>query len=290
MDNKKAKWQFARYNYQKTWSNPRIYCMAAAVFLIYLWYYKDLPSYLAQEQTSMNVFEMYILNMNSIYMERYVFMGFLLLICDIPFLESGLQYYMLRSHRKDWLAGQFLYIGSMIVLYNLFIFLVFAACTGGHISFTGDWGEVVQKAMMPLQDFPDVLADVSSAGLMTRYSTMTPLTVMGISFLWSCLWMFAFSAVFFALVLFADSRAAWIFIGYSFLLDIAYRQDIFLAEISKWVLRVSPLTFSRWMDLGVVPGLPSMVYALAFFLLLIVLSLMICRRYLNTFDIELSKR
>lgn len=281
---------FARYNFQKTLSNPRVYVAAAGVLFLLRWNFAELPGYLAREGLTMHAAELYILGMNSLYIGRYLYMGLLLLICDVPFLSGGVPYYLLRSRKSCWFKGQVLYLFGMMVGYNLFLVACFLLLTGGHITACGSWSQVVESAL--IRDFPDALSECMGVaeGLSVWKRFLTPWSVAGITFVWGCLWMFTLSVLFMVAVLVGGIRVGGFLMGIFFALDIMYRQGYG----GFWWHKFSPMTLSRWISLrapGVVsswdllPGaLPTLPYGVAFYLLLLAAALVVGRVVLRRYD------
>ncbi|MGN0298816.1 MAG: hypothetical protein ACI4C1_06525 [Lachnospiraceae bacterium] len=73
--------------------------------------------------------------------------GFLLLICDAPFLHQNAPYMVLRSRRTSWWMGECLYIVLVALFYMTFITLVSSAVTLPVICLENDWGEAITDFM-----------------------------------------------------------------------------------------------------------------------------------------------
>lgn len=69
--------------------------------------------------------------------------GFILLLCDAPFLYQSTPYAIMRSNRKNWWKGECLYIFEVAFFYMLFITIVSSAVSLPVISFENDWGEAL---------------------------------------------------------------------------------------------------------------------------------------------------
>lgn len=69
--------------------------------------------------------------------------GYILLLCDAPFLNSNALYVIMRSGRKKWWIGECLYIFEIAFLYMGFITIVSSALAIPVISFENDWGDVL---------------------------------------------------------------------------------------------------------------------------------------------------
>ena len=65
--------------------------------------------------------------MNTHYTAMTVWVGYLLVICDIPYSEKGIYPYLIRTSRKSWLLGQILYLFLVTIFYFFYVGLVIAA-------------------------------------------------------------------------------------------------------------------------------------------------------------------
>lgn len=69
--------------------------------------------------------------------------GFLLLLCDAPFMHQTAPYMILRSQRKRWWKGECLYIISVAFIYMSFITLVSSLVALPAVSLENDWGPAI---------------------------------------------------------------------------------------------------------------------------------------------------
>lgn len=69
--------------------------------------------------------------------------GFLLLLCDSPFLHPTAPYMILRSGKKKWWMGECLYIISVAFFYMSFIALVSTLVSLPAVTWENDWGQAV---------------------------------------------------------------------------------------------------------------------------------------------------
>lgn len=65
----------------------------------------------------------------------------ILLFADMPFISQATPYWLVRTKRKVWLAGQIIYVILATVIYNIFL-AVMLGIMGAPFSFTGNvWSE-----------------------------------------------------------------------------------------------------------------------------------------------------
>lgn len=69
--------------------------------------------------------------------------GFILLLCDAPFIYGNAPYMVMRSGRRKWCAGECIYIFEVSFIYMAAITLISSAVTLPVISFENDWGAAI---------------------------------------------------------------------------------------------------------------------------------------------------
>lgn len=67
-------------------------------------------------------------------------LGFLLLLCDAPFLHPATPYMILRSRRRNWWRGECLYIICVAFIYMSFLALVSALLAFPSVEWGNEWG------------------------------------------------------------------------------------------------------------------------------------------------------
>lgn len=70
-------------------------------------------------------------------------LGIILLFCEIPFLDEDQPYLLVRSGRKDWIFGQFLYILAASAIYFLFILFMSIIILAPNMTYSADWGKII---------------------------------------------------------------------------------------------------------------------------------------------------
>lgn len=71
------------------------------------------------------------------------FLGLVLLFCDAPFIESEQPYIIMRTGRKIWVLGQFIYIILTSALYFAGIIVLTALLLLPNIYLGANWGKVI---------------------------------------------------------------------------------------------------------------------------------------------------
>lgn len=120
-----------------------ILCMSC--FLLY--YLAGIRGYLASAKETVSVQELFLAVMNTQYTAMTVWVGYLLVICDIPYSEKGIYPYLIRTSRKSWLLGQVLYLFLVTVFYFLYVGLVLTVVVVPYISFRISWTSAFVKML-----------------------------------------------------------------------------------------------------------------------------------------------
>jgi hypothetical protein len=72
-----------------------------------------------------------------------IYIGFILLICDAPFITGRTSYIVMRSGRNAWWLGECIFLFEMSVAYMLFVTVLSSLCTLPVVTFANDWGDVL---------------------------------------------------------------------------------------------------------------------------------------------------
>lgn len=73
----------------------------------------------------------------------FLYLGWITLMCDAPFVSDVQISVVMRSGRKEWFGGQMLYILAMALLYWISIAVMIAVMFIGYWGDFGDWGRVI---------------------------------------------------------------------------------------------------------------------------------------------------
>lgn len=131
----------ANVNLKKCSSNPRIY-ISALLILGYL-YLLENPIRSFASAVNINVTPwIFPFLLNDVYSQMMIFLGIVLVFCDAPFLDSAQPYMILRSGKKGWLLGEYLYIMLVSVIYLLYVLIV-SICLIFPVDFSNEWGKII---------------------------------------------------------------------------------------------------------------------------------------------------
>lgn len=113
----------AGYNFRQWGRNPRIWLSFALGFILCFLLSNKVAAFAQAQGTALQLLEPFIWTFGD---STSILLSSVLLVflfADIPFLSSGTPFYLVRTTRRTWLAGQLLYIGAATGLYLLFLLL-----------------------------------------------------------------------------------------------------------------------------------------------------------------------
>lgn len=121
--------------------NPRVIMTFILAFFLCLMLTDKAVSFAKHYHTVMQVTEAFVWAFGDADSIMISSLLIALLFLDIPLKDEAAPYYLLRTGRKTWVLGQFLYAAAATFLYILFLFAV-TCLLCAHISFPGNmWSE-----------------------------------------------------------------------------------------------------------------------------------------------------
>lgn len=130
---------YARLNFHMGMRQGKNLAVLLCMGCFLLYYLGGIRGYLASAEETVSVQELFLAMMNTHYTAMTVWVGYLLVICDIPYSEKGIYPYLLRTSRKSWLFGQIFYLFLVTVVYFLYVALVLVVAIIPYISFRISW-------------------------------------------------------------------------------------------------------------------------------------------------------
>lgn len=98
-------------------------------------------SHAIKYETILQVFEPFIWTYGDASSVMLSSLLLILLFADMPFISQATPYWLIRTKRKVWLAGQIIYVILATMIYNIFL-AVMLGIMGAPFSFTGNvWSE-----------------------------------------------------------------------------------------------------------------------------------------------------
>lgn len=146
MDNLKYARKITRNNLAMIFSSPRLYIVLAAVILCLRVFLDELPIYLAEEGQKVGMFELLPV-FNSRLTQLVIYLGWILLISEIPFFSTNQTNTLIRTNRMAVLEGCMGYILLLALVYVLLLqagsvcMLGFQSCLSAT-----EWSETVTLA------------------------------------------------------------------------------------------------------------------------------------------------
>lgn len=114
-------WQVCRYNFRGWKRNPRILITFGLALVLCFLLTDKAVRFSHEYETIIQMVEPFVWTFgdsNSILLASLLL---ILLFSDMPFLGSGIPYYLMRTTRFRWMLGQVLYIVLAIFIYMIFI-------------------------------------------------------------------------------------------------------------------------------------------------------------------------
>ena len=139
MDSMRRMNAYVKLNFQRCLSQGKtlVICICLAVFF-YL-YFGDVRGGLMESGQKIGIMEMFLVVTNNMYTSFTIWIGFVLIICDIPYRDDGVYQYLLRTSRRSWLWGQIVYIVAITVIYFAYIFLLLLLLIVPQVTFQTAW-------------------------------------------------------------------------------------------------------------------------------------------------------
>lgn len=293
---------FAQYNFQKTFSNPKPYCILLMMSIHIFWLSGWVRQYLHTKVQLMNIVEFFILLSNDREYYFYLMIALIFLISDCPYAPPGIGYYLLRSNRQSWFWGQVLYIAIIVLLVNLFLMIMCIISIFPYIYISNEWSVVIQRAgiMTGDREFDRAFNVYPAAQLCEFAKHFSPLSAWGMTLGFNILWMTTLCLLSLTLALLTTSKLGFLVVGG--IITFFRITDLMLLPIfvnnlnafnfvylSRWIDRwyatqfydkMFTVTVSRFYEYTV-------PYSLCFFSIGSVLSCLAGRRWAKRYDFSL---
>lgn len=134
-------WSAAVYNFRQWRKNPRIIITFALAFILCFLLSGKAVRFAQEQNTILQLVEPFVWTFgdaNNILISSLLLV---LLFADMPFICEGTPFYLMRTTRAAWLAGQLIYICLATLIYIAFI-LFSTSLLCAHLSFVGNqWSE-----------------------------------------------------------------------------------------------------------------------------------------------------
>lgn len=134
-------WQICWYNFRRWKNNPRVILTFGLAFVLSYLLTDKAVQFSYEYKTIIQIIEPFVWTFgdsNSILLASLLL---ILLFSDIPFLDGGIPYYLMRTTRLKWLVGQILYISLAVLVYLLFILAATGVICGRNAFIGNMWSE-----------------------------------------------------------------------------------------------------------------------------------------------------
>lgn len=265
-------------NFRKWRANPRYYILALLLLMF-------LNIFLAPVRRAASFVELPVsawvfpFLMSNYYFLMIIMFGFVLFLCDAPFIDSEQAYLIIRSGKKTWLKGQLLYICLASAVYFLFVFLVSVILLLPNITFSADWGKLLRTlSQTDLSQQFEVSLGISYKIIRLYH----PAAAMGISALMAWLVGVLFGVLLFVLNAFF-SRAVGVIVTSGLVL-----LEIFARSNPYRITYFSPVSWASLtiLDTEGISKYPSLSYAIVCTLLLILILSAVSLQWAKKRDIK----
>lgn len=127
----------AKQNFSGWGRNPRIWLTFILAAVLCLMLSDQIISQAVRYETSMQTFEPFIWTYGDASSVMLSSLLLILLFADMPFVNPATPYWLVRTKRRVWLAGQIVYVVLATAVYNLFLLLMLCLL-GAPFSYVGN--------------------------------------------------------------------------------------------------------------------------------------------------------
>lgn len=276
MDRIKVLIRLEKYNLYRLLCNPKWYIICLFTYFFVEIVYGGLGDYLIENDSVVQIFELYIFSMFSKGLYLIFFMGYILLYCNAPFADKDTMQRVMRVTKSIWITAQIIYIAILSVLYQLFIQICLVIAVNGRVMFQGQWSSTIWKAVQfseesigvrPLVDFfYGILQNGSPVGMFL------------ISFLLGFCMSVFFGMIFMAFNLLRGNYTSYIIIAALWFGDFIYGSTNILPSVSGYIF-----PFSMYQNAIVKGGAECLVSA-GIWCIYIAILVLVSRKAIRHYD------
>lgn len=276
----KLAWCYAKNNLYHLIDTNRLGVTVVFSSFFILMLYGCVGNYMRSEDISVSIFEMLPAVLADRSIQMYLLIALLIFFSDAPFLREGISHAVLRGTKKSWLFGQYLYMITVSVMVFFILWFVMLLSCIPKLTVSMSWTEGFQNLVQNMYKIPsDFGIDLTGA-----YSLQSnPVIVFG-----KCFVSFVLFACFIGSLLFCFrfiTGGAWGYMTAASLYCINRLIDSVVDWNKKWtrLYQFSPFAVFKNFTKG---SSISFLYAVIFFLMLILLMFGLCRKRLNKFEFK----
>lgn len=261
---------------------PRFYIVLISVFACLYIFGDKLSEYLLTENSKMGFFELLPVLLNSRLTQLVIYLGWILLVSEIPFFSSNQTNILIRTNRKTVLEGCITFIVLLAMIYVLFLQVCSVGIMGiRNCIISAEWSEPFTMAAQYGANVIGIRTNLLfDFGIVQN---CMPVEVWGAQIvieivLFVVIGLILFCGVFLREHFFWAHLVVIGFWAWDFVIVELIRKEEFL-----WLSLVSMAKFSN-LSFGNVERGPSFTYLLIVYMLVIVLLLMIGYKQIKIYD------
>ena len=127
--------------------NPVLYLFLLIVLCYLAYTFGGISTWLSQHEDKLNIFELSTFFGADYYTGMIYKIGIALFSCGIFFFHPGFSYSLVRMNKKLWVRSQLCYVFCIVLIINLFIFVVLFLTSGGHVTLDNSWSDAAYTSL-----------------------------------------------------------------------------------------------------------------------------------------------
>lgn len=252
-------------------------------FFLIQFFFSGAGNYLLEHGQKMQVLELFSFSLTSPIPYLFFFFGMLFLLSGVPRVGEDTLFYLIRSGRIVWLAGQYLFILLITVVYLLWLFLCFLVALKWQVSFTNEWS---QPAILVCQT--NIVQNIGiNINVWFPYELIqnyTPLSLFLTEVLVQLLLFFMIGSLLVCLRLCGLHKIPYIIIMVLWMQSFLFQQF----DVKPVFFKLCPVgaSWPVYWDYGYLKGAPTIRYVLCFYIFFGALLVLLSMRQMKQVDMS----
>lgn len=255
------------------------YFVLGGMFLIIQFLCPNVGTYLKETDGSMNLFEIYIWFMARRTSQVIYLLGLIFLLGVTTFFHSGVSYCLIRTNRKNWVLSQILYLIVLVVVFNIFLIISFVVACHGAVNLCGQWSDA---AFMAVQYWTEEIGIISVIGADYGFLKHNPNFLGGMSFVLEVLIGTITGLILYIFQMKGKMPYGITVVSVLWFLEVMLERYVWL----PWLAYLTPYRLSRLGQLSLNFEGPSVIYAICYLILFILILETILTRISKTIDFK----
>ncbi len=127
--------------------NPVLYLFLITVLCYLVYTFGGISNWLSQHEDTLNIFELSTFFGAGYFTGMIYKIGIALFSCGIFFFHPGFSYSLIRMNKKLWVRSQMCYVFCIVLIINLFIFVVLLLTSGGRVTLDNSWSDAAYTSL-----------------------------------------------------------------------------------------------------------------------------------------------